>query len=273
MPRISWNGFQNQYHLWLTGLFTGDMGLSFVSSRPVTELIWEAAGTTVWLLLLSFAITLSLALLVSLRMVSSGGEGLRNMLLPVLIVLDSVPFFVLCLVLLLLFANPDMLQLFPVFGLGYVSLSDQSVWSALAYSLPYLVLPIVCLVLANLPYITNQFYSSLKGTMQADYIRTARAKGLPERQVIRKHALRNALLPVITILTDVLPALVAGAVVIETIFAIPGIGRLLVSSVLSRDFPVIVGIVVVIALVKMLSHVLADIFYALTDPRITQHNR
>ncbi|HEY4651658.1 MAG TPA: ABC transporter permease, partial [Pontibacter sp.] len=272
LPSLNWHGTQNQYHRWLSGLLRGSMGESYATARPVTALIREAAAATSWILLMSMTVTVLLALWAGKSLVHGLGRKRRKFLLAALVILDSLPLFVLALLLLLLLANPDTMQLFPVFGLGYTSSYGQSTWQALLSTFPYLVLPALCLVLTNLPYLTNQFYSSLKGTMQADYIKTARAKGLSPTSVITKHALRNALLPVITILSDMLPAMVAGTVVIETIFAIPGVGRLLVSSVLARDFPVIVGIVVVIALVKMVSHVVADVAYSLADPRIRRNS-
>lgn len=201
-------------------------------------------------------------------MVKKTSINWHRVLLPGIYILDSIPLFVLSLIFLILFATPDFLPLFPVFGLGYHADASGTGISQFMEALPYLVLPITCLVLANLPYLTNQFYRSLADTMQANYIKTAYSKGLTNTSVIRRHALRNALLPVITILSDFLPALVAGSVVIETIFAIPGIGRLLLTAVLARDFPVILGIVLVVALVKMVSHLIADSCYALADPRV-----
>jgi peptide/nickel transport system permease protein len=152
--------------------------------------------------------------------------------------------------------------------MGYFSETKLTWFQARSQWLQFMALPMLCLVLANLPYLTNQFYHALSGTANQDYIRTARAKGLSENNVIRRHMLRNALLPVITLLSDFLPALVAGAVIIETIFAIPGIGRLLIDSVMARDYPVLVGIVVMVAVFKQLAHLFADLLYAMADPRI-----
>ncbi|MBC5774940.1 ABC transporter permease [Pontibacter sp. KCTC 32443] len=268
IPDLEWHGTKNQYHLWASDVLQGSLGESFVKAQPVNSLIYEAAGNTIWVLGISITLTVALAILLGTGLMLGKGGKLRRIILPSLVIVDSIPFFVLALLLLLLFANPDTLQLFPAFGLGYTSAAEQHWWASLLSEFPYLVLPILCLTLSYLPYLTNQVYSSLAGTMQADFIKTARAKGLSSYKVVTNHALRNALLPVITTLSDMLPTLVAGTVVIEVIFAIPGIGRLLVTSVLARDFPVIVGIVVVIALAKMLSNVVADICYSIADPRI-----
>lgn len=273
LPEFNWHGTQNQYHRWAASLIKGSLGESYRTSRPVIETIADAAGNTFWIILVSTVLTITLALVAGITMVGSKYKISRRLLLPSLIFIDSVPLFVISLLLLLLLANPDTLQLFPVYGLGFHTTEQLTGWDAAITHVPYLVLPIVCLVLAELPYLTNQFYSSLAGTMQAEYIKTAKAKGLTESQVIRKHAFRNALLPVITVLSDTLPALLAGTIIIETVFAIPGLGRLLVTSVLARDFPVIVGIVVVVALVKMAAHIIADMLYAVADPRLRTSGR
>ncbi len=268
LPDFEWHGSQNQYHLWASQLLKGSLGVSFASNRAVADSILEAAGNTIWILLASMVAAIALALVLSISMVQHNRTHWRRFILSFLIVLDSLPLFVLSLLLLLLLANPDALQIFPAFGLSYGESAGLTGFQKIAYDLPYFILPILTLVLAEIPYLTNQLYNALNTSLQSDYIRTARAKGLSERTIILKHALRNALLPVITVLSDLLPVLVAGTIIIETIFAIPGVGRLLVSSVLARDFPVIVGIVVVIALVKMLSHILADVLYTIADPRI-----
>ncbi|WP_018478258.1 ABC transporter permease [Pontibacter roseus] len=268
MPALRWHGTANQYHRWLVGLAQGEFGTSFRLKRPVSAVLFEAVGTTWWLLLISMVVATAIALELSLRMVRRGGHSWRKAVLPSLFLLDSIPLFVLAMLLLVLLASPAFLQLFPVYGMGYFQEAQLTKAQALGQWLQFMALPLLCLVLANLPYLTSQFYHALTDTANQDYIRTARAKGLSESTVIRKHMLRNALLPVITLLSDFLPALVAGAVIIETVFAIPGMGRLLIDSVLARDYPVIMGIVVLVAAFKLLSHLLADLLYATADPRI-----
>lgn len=270
-PSMQWHGSQNQYHHWLVGLAKGSLGTSLRDGRPVSTVLAEAIGNTWWLLLISVCFATMLAMELALLMVRRSGRIWRSMLLPSLFLLDSIPLFVLAMLLLVLLASPAFVQLFPVYGMGYYSAYDQSWVQQLSQWLQFMALPMICLVLANLPYLTNQFYQSVAAVAGQDYIRTARAKGLSEQRVIRSHMLRNALLPVITLLSDFLPALVAGAVIIETIFAIPGVGRLLIDAVLARDYPVIVGIVVIVAIFRLLSHLLSDLLYALADPRIRTH--
>lgn len=270
LPQFSWNGTHNQYHRWLTGILSGDFSTSYRTGRPVLEMILENIGNTFWLLLSSMFITLALALELSMLMARKQMRWLRRLLLPSLFIIDSIPMLVLALLLLVLLANPDFIQLFPVYGMGYYVPEQLSLWQQLGQRLQYMALPLMALVLVNLPYITNQVYNSLQAALQADYARTAKAKGLPEHLIIRRHALRNALLPLITIVSDFLPALVSGSVLIETIYAIPGIGRLLIDSVLSRDYPVLVAIILVVLVVRMAAYALADTAYAWADPRIKQ---
>lgn len=269
LPTLHWHGVHNQYHHWLIEIASGSLGTSLKDGRPVLTVLGGAIQNTIWLLLCSIVLAAWLSLEMALRMVRKTGRRWRQTVLPALFLLDSVPLFVLAILLLVLLASPAFLQLFPVYGMGYYSAQSLSWWEQLGQWLQYMALPMLCLVLANLPYLTNQFYQSLTTVATQDYIRTARAKGLSESRVIRRHMLRNALLPLITLLADFLPALVAGAVLVETIFAIPGVGRLLLESVLSRDYPVIVGIVVVVAVFRLLAHLLSDLLYAQADPRIT----
>jgi len=268
LPSLQWHGTANQYHRWLTNLAKGEFGTSYRDSRQVTSILAEAVGNTWWLMIVSMAVATLLALELALLMIRRKGHTWRKLVLPSLFLLDSVPLFVLAMLLLVLLASPAFLQLFPVYGMGYFSAAELSWLQAVSQWLTFMALPMLCLILANLPYLTNQFYHALSATARQDYVRTARAKGLSENKVIRRHMLRNALLPVITLLSDFLPVLVAGAVVIETIFAIPGVGRLLIDSVLARDYPVIMGIVLLVAVFKQLAHLLADLLYALADPRI-----
>ncbi|WP_242928375.1 ABC transporter permease [Pontibacter vulgaris] len=273
VPAIQWHGADNQYHQWLSELMKGKLGTSYRDSKPVIEKVAEAVGTSFWLLILSMLAAFLISFNTSILLVQRQETKLQKFILSGLYFLDSIPLFVLCLLLLVLLASPDFLQLFPAYGLGYYENQNQNWLEGMMQQLPYLALPILCLTIAYIPYLTNILYRALADNSQTDYARTARAKGLSEQKVIRKHLVRNALLPVITLLSDFLPALVAGSVVIETIFAIPGIGRLLLESVQARDYPVIVTIVLLVAAFKMLSHLLADIWYGIADPRIRYNAR
>ncbi|WP_167852233.1 ABC transporter permease subunit [Hymenobacter elongatus] len=192
---------------------------------------------------------------------------LRPAVLAGLTVLHALPLFVVAFFLLLLLANPDVLALFPAYGLNRPE-SDTSWGEQLISSAYYLVLPLLSLVLVSLPSLVVQVDSALQHELKANYSLTARAKGLPERLVIRRHALRNALLPAISYVADLLPALVAGAIVVELIFAMPGMGRLLAEAAASRDFPVLLGAISVIVLARLLAQIVADWLQVWANPRI-----
>jgi peptide/nickel transport system permease protein len=158
-------------------------------------------------------------------------------------------------------------MVFPVYGLGNIPVNASWI-EALYIHLYHLVLPIFCLTAASTPYVTAQLYQAMQEIQDSDFITTARAKGIREVRIVAKHILGNALLPLITLFSGFIPALVGGALVIEVIFTIPGIGSQLVNAVLSRNYTLLLGIVLVLAFVKIISHILADILYYLADPRI-----
>ena len=167
------------------------------------------------------------------------------------------------LALLLLFANPDVLNVVPAGGQAPAApLAAAGYWAARA------LLPLLSLVVVVLPELTLPLAAALRQELSAGYATTARAKGLPLRRVLRRHALPNALLPLLTTLTELLPTLVAGTVVVEVVFALPGSGRLLAEAAATHDYPVVVGGVLLAAAVRLLGLVLADVLYFLIDPRL-----
>ncbi|GGE96392.1 ABC transporter permease [Hymenobacter cavernae] len=264
-PQWHWNGLQNQYHRWWRDLLRGELGRSYRDNSPVAQVLAEALRCTLPLTLLAAALAVGLSLWLALWM-TQHPRG-RTFLLTALYSLDTLPLFVVALVLLYSLANPDALALFPAYGFGSYELADS--WpEAVGIYLYHLVLPILSLVLITLPGLIAQLDASLQQELQTAYVITAKAKGLAFWQVVRHHALRNALLPVVTLFTDLLPALVAGAVIVEVIFALPGMGRLLADAAATRDYPVLQAGVLLITLVRLLSHSIADSLYLRIDPRI-----
>jgi peptide/nickel transport system permease protein len=267
IPVFSWYGSQNQYHHWLSTLVRGDLGISLRDARPVTQTLAEAISNTFLLSVCSLLMVFSIAILLSLLIVHKDYQFLRKPVLNVLYVVDTIPVFMLALLLLILLASSQYLALLPVYGLGNVP--EEANWlKVLSVRLYHLIMPVICLTLGSIPYVTSQLYAAMREVTEADFVQTARAKGIAEGLIVSKHILRNALLPIITLFSGFIPALLGGAVVIEVIFAIPGMGQLLVDSVLARDYPVILGIVLVMGLAKIMAHILADILYYVADPRI-----
>lgn len=259
--RWQWEGRHNQYHQWLVQLSEGDLGNSYRTQEPVLQLFVQALRHTVPLTLLAMLllIVLSGALGVVLAQVRRPGP-----LVAVLFALDTLPLFTVALVLLLLLANPDFLALFPAYGLA----EDLESSSSLTY-FSYLALPVASLVLTGIAEPTIQLAAALRHETQQDYVLAARAKGLSRWQILWRHTLRNAALPGLTLLTDLLPNLLAGSVVVELIFALPGMGRLLAEAATARDYPVLLGGVLLLSLLRQLSLWLADGLQHLLDPRLS----
>lgn len=259
-----WNGSNNQYHRWFKNLVKGDLGQSYRTGQPVATVVAEALRFTLPLTISAALLAIALSIALALWLVCGGPA----FLLSILHGIDALPLFVVALGLLLLLANPDILPLFPAYGLGQQA-AENAPWNVqIGTYLYYSALPLTSLVLVRLPALAVQLYDALRHELGGNYATTARAKGLSLYQVATRHALRNALLPVIALLTDLLPALVAGAVVVEVIFALPGMGRLLAEAAATHDFPVLVGGVLLVAIMRLIGLVVADVLYFLTDPRI-----
>lgn len=259
-----WRGWHNQYHQWLRALLHGNLGNSFRSGELVSQRLAQALAFT--LPLTGAAAVLATFAALALAMGLATAPRWQQPVHTALVGLHSVPLFVIALGLLLLLANPELLNWFPAYG----STSDYGTQMPvpLLDALPQLVLPVAALVLAALPELTLQLSNALAHELRQPYILTARAKGLRASAVVRRHALRNALLPTLAQLAELLPAMVAGAVVVEAIFALPGMGRLLAEAAATRDYPMLVGGVLLVGTARLLSLLLADLSYSWADPRI-----
>ncbi|MBI4342321.1 MAG: ABC transporter permease [Candidatus Omnitrophica bacterium] len=255
-----------QYLQWLGRLSRLDFGRSFLDDRPVMEKIVERLPITltinVWSLLLILGLAVPLGVISAVR-----PGGLFDRLTTVFVFIGySMPSFWLALLCMALFGVT--LRWLPVSGvhsLDHESFGLIQRWLDTAW---HLLLPISIAAFVSLAGMSRYMRSSMVEVLRQDYIRTARAKGLPERRVLFRHGLRNALLPVITILGLSLPDLIGGSVIAETIFSIPGMGRLFYEAVMARDYPVVMALVTVGAVLTMLGNLLADLGYAYADPRI-----
>ena len=255
-----------QYQRWLGRLARFDFGRSFIDDRAVTEKIVERLPISLtincWSLILILGIAIPLGVLAAVR---PGGAFDRFTTVFVFIGY-SMPSFWLALLCMALFGV--RLRWLPVSGvhsLDYETMSLLGRWLDTAW---HLALPIGITAFVSLAGMSRYMRSSMVEVLRQDYIRTARAKGLPERRVLFHHGLRNGLLPIITILGLSLPDLIGGSVIAETIFSIPGMGRLFYDAVMARDYPVVMALVTIGALLTMFGNLFADVAYALADPRI-----
>jgi peptide/nickel transport system permease protein len=248
-----------QYWDWVTGALSGDLGTSLYTSRPVATSIGD--GLPVTLSLAALALLISLVIAVPTAIVSALRRGTWvDRLATVGSSLGiALPSFWLGLVFVLVFS----LALGWLPATGYVPLEeDPAAW------LRHLLLPALTLGIAGAAESTRQLRGSIIGVLQQDYVRTARAKGLRERMVIGKHVLKNASVPLVTVLGLQITALLGGAVLVEQVFGVPGLGLVAIGAVTTRDVPVIQGIVLVAVLVAVLSNLLVDLAYGYLNPKV-----
>ena len=255
-----------QYFYWLWHAVRLDFGTAYMINRPVSLVIAERLPATLLLMGTSFAVTLLIAVPLGVLSAAKKKGWFDNSVTVISFAGMSIPSFWLALMLMLLFSVK--LNLLPAGGMYDPSLRDPSFFQRILDVALHMVLPVATMVIVGLAGITRYVRASMLEALSQNYIKAARARGLFERTVIFKHALRNALLPLITLIGLSLPELFAGAFIVETIFAWPGMGRLGVAAIFSRNYPVIMGVVMFSAFLIVIGNLLADVCYALADPRI-----
>lgn len=255
-----------QYFNWLKRSLRFDFGRSFLDDRPVAEKILERIPVTLLInvssLILIFAIGIPLGVLSAVRR----GSLIDRLSTVSVFVGFSVPEFWVALMLMSLFGIS--LGWLPISGIKSLDFGYYGIFEKILDVARHLVLPVFIAAFGSLAGISRYMRSSMIGAIGQDYVRTARAKGLKESAVIYRHAMRNALLPVITIVGLAIPGLIGGSVIFESIFAIPGMGRLFFEAVMARDYAVIMGVLSIGAVLTLLGNLIADIAYAYADPRI-----
>ena len=248
-----------QYAAWMGRLLRGDLGRSIRNGEPVLENVSRRIRPSLQLALLAMAISLTIAFPVAIASAVRHNTGVDRLGTTFALFGICMPNFLLAL--LLIFVFGVTLRWLPISG--YLDPLEDG-WSGLRS----LVLPAVTLGLALAAVITRTLRSSLLEALAEDYVRTARAKGLSEWVVIRGHVLKNALIPVVTVLGLQLGTLIGGAVITEYVFALPGVGRLVVDAVFARDYPLVQGVILLIALGFIVSNLLVDVLYGYIDPRL-----
>ena len=256
-----------QYGAWLSRLLVMDFGTSFSQDgRKVTDKIFERLPITISINLFSLFLILTVAIPLGVLAATYKNSLFDKATTVFVFVGFAVPTFWLALLLMILFGVH--LGWLPISGLKSLNYEYLPTAAQLWDRLSHLILPILLSAFGGLAGLSRYMRSNMLEVIRQDYITTAKAKGLSQRAVVFKHALRNALMPVITILGLSIPGLIGGSVIFETIFAIPGMGQLFYASVMARDYPTIMGILVIGAVLTLLGNLIADVSYALVDPRI-----
>jgi peptide/nickel transport system permease protein len=257
----------HQYLIWIKKLAVLDLGKSFSPDRrPVTDKIMERLPVTISLNALSLVLILLIAIPIGV-LAAVHKDSLFDKMTSIFVFIGfAMPTFWLALLLMILFGVH--LAWLPISGIRSLNYEYLPPGTAIWDLIKHLILPVLLSAFGGLAGLSRYMRANMLEVIRQDYIMTARAKGLSERVVIYKHALRNALLPVITILGLSVPGLIGGSVIFETIFAIPGMGQLFYMAVMSRDYPTVMGILFIGAILTLLGNLLADVSYALADPRI-----
>lgn len=264
VPRLSYHGIENQYHYWLVGLLKGDLGRSLQDGRSVSASIWDriffTLGFSFLALLISYIIALYLGYIASIF-----GVRISKFISIVLFLIHSVPAFWLASLLISWVTNAGID--IPVFGVHEWS-EELPFLDNVTSLAEHMYLPLICWSYSSIAFIYFQFNTSIDKELGSDYVRTAFSKGLGKKEVIKSHVIKNALIPLITIMAEILPSLVGGSIIIEVIFSIPGMGKYMYDAILFQDYPVVLAVLVMSSLLLLLSYLIADILYTWADPRI-----
>ena len=256
-----------QYFTWLQNFIQFDFGNSFApDGRPVLDKVLERLPITLWMNIIGLLVVLAVAIPIGIASARNQNTWMDRSLTVLVFIGFAAPGFWVALLVMIYFGVN--LGWIPISGMASFGSADWPFWQRLLDWAHHLAAPILIGVLGALAGLSRYMRSSILDEARQDYITTARAKGQSENKVFYRHAMRNALLPVITILGLSLPGLIGGSVIMESIFAIPGMGKLFYEGVMMRDYPLIMGILTIGALLTLLGNLLADIGYALVDPRI-----
>lgn len=252
-----------QYFNWLKMLLQGDLGFSYSTQRPVADMILERLPATATLAGASMVFSLLIAIPLGIFAATKPNSKRDYISGGISMLMMATPNFFVGLVFIYFFAI--VFQILPSGGM-YSSAGGAKTFADLA---KHMIMPCMVLSFQQIGNWVRHMRSGMLEVMQEDYIRTARSKGLKQKMVIIKHGLKNALIPVITIIGMSIPSLVGGAVVTEQVFGWPGVGSLMVTAIEARDYPVIMGVTVMIAVAVLLANILTDLAYGLVDPRIS----
>jgi peptide/nickel transport system permease protein len=255
-----------QYFDWLKRFVKLDFGKSMIDGRKVIDKIWETIPITLIIDLLSLIVIFMISIPLGVYSATRQYTLFDKISTVGVFIGFSMPEFWLALLLMILFGV--QLGWLPISGIQSIDVSEMNNVERVLDWVKHLILPVGITAFGGLASLSRYSRSSMLEVIRQDYIKTAYAKGLKEHEVVFKHALRNALLPIVTILGLSIPGLIGGSVIFEMIFSIPGMGRLFFSSVMARDYPTIMGILTMVAVLTLIGNLIADISYALVDPRI-----
>ena len=259
------------YFKWLGQTASGDLGVSLSRNAPVAGIIGERIGPTLMLSITSLLLTYLLSIPMGLYATARANRFDERLVSTVLYMLYSLPSFVAALLLQSYFA----IQLrgtaweLPLFGMVSDNYDQMTRWEQTVDLFRHALLPVTCYTYASLAYYSRFVRANMQEVIRQDYIRTARAKGVGPRAVLLKHAFRNTLIPLVTMIGLTLPVLLSGSIILEQIFSWPGMGKLFFESIRERDYPTLMGLMLMFSCLTLLGQLLADLLYAKVDPRVS----
>jgi peptide/nickel transport system permease protein len=257
-----------QYVIWMKNMAQGDFGNSFKDDRPVLSKIIERIPITFTLNIISIILIYIVAIPVGIYSAARQNSIGDKFATVMLFIMYALPSFWIATLAIVFLANVEYLKIFPSSGIKSITYDSMTTFEQIKDRFMHLVLPVVTLSLGSFAFLSKQMRSAMLEVIRQDFIRTAKAKGLSERKVILKHALRNSLIPILTLLAGILPAMVGGSFIIETIFSIPGVGQLGIQAIYDRDYPLIMANLVIVSTLTVVGILVVDILYAMVDPRI-----
>ena len=268
-PKLHWNGSKNRYHLWLSSFFSGTFGISVISRQPVKPLVWKAFQWTATLSIIAILFTFIFGIGFAI-LLSNNPDSRRNKFLSqFLYLIYAVPIFWLATMLVMYLTTDSYSSAFNIFpSVGIDVFIGESTFNQILGNAKRFILPVICASLSSIAYVARVLRRSILDEMQEPYITTALSKGLSEKQAMMRHAFPNALLPLITIIVGSIPATLGGAVVIEVIFNIPGVGRLLYNAIGIGDWNIAFCIIIIVGFITIISYLIGDLLYTMANPKI-----
>lgn len=257
-----------RYILWLGDVIRLDFGNSFIDHRPVIEKIKERLPVSLIFGITSILVALLIGIPLGVLSAAFQNRWPDRSISILSVAMYSTPTYVLGLLLLTFLGGGDFLNLFPIYGIQSDDFESMTAWQGFLDRLHHFVLPCICYSLGGIAFISQQQRASLIDSLHQDYVRTARSKGLSESLVFLKHAFRNSLIPIATILGGMVPGILGGAVIIERLFSIPGLGLLSFEAILQRDYPTIMATFMMTGALSLLGYIISDFVYVIVDPRI-----
>ena len=274
IPCFRWYGLENRYHAWVfgssesKGMLQGNFGTSFKTGEKVSTRISNALPWTLTISVLSILIAFGLSIPLGVTLARKNNTLFDNVVTTVLNLLFAAPNFWVASLLILFFCNPHFFHWFPS-SISTMELEGMSFLQKSGTIFSHFVIPVFCWTYGSIAYLSRQMKEGVLLISQSQFMVTALAKGLSKKQAVRKHGVKNALIPMITLFSQVFPFAIAGSVVLEVLFSIPGMGRLTFTALTEKDFPVVFSVILLVTLFSLVGNLIADVLYRWTDPRIT----